>query len=342
MTTCMIVLTVLGAGDKLTDAISKIVHGLLDKIKDNVVKRTASESLARVGLRAPQVPTKQNNAAFASNGYREFPVAASGLAESSLTTPAVGYGSIPNSNAHPYNLGAAIAPPRPSPLYSQQGFSNNEDSVLTATHAAAIEVAARHSSQSAAAEGYGYGTAASQVQDTSQAPYSNHGLTLQDWRQWSRTYIQPQPQVLGQPGEYLNTATTLMALGGGGGSGGNGAGTNGGAATSGAHNHSNHTVPTAHTATRGGVSHTSSSDVPLGISATGSSGAAVPQGALDMASTAGTATMTAIAQPQSHPLSHAHSHSQSHSHHQHPGHMHAHWPEITFQSVVAQGDVLQQ
>jgi hypothetical protein len=43
---------------------------------------------------------------------------------------------------------------------------------------------------------------------THQPSYTANGYAPQDWRQWTRTYAQ-----MGQTGDYMNGATTLMTLG---------------------------------------------------------------------------------------------------------------------------------
>jgi hypothetical protein len=113
----------------------------------------------------------------------------------------------------PYNLGTSISlPPQPSNNFNhhQQQTYSTDDPSMTTTHVAALAAASTSTSQPS--DTYGYSNTHAQGANGSQPTYSANGYPQQDWRQWTRTYLQPQS--LSQPGEYINTATTLMALGG--------------------------------------------------------------------------------------------------------------------------------
>jgi hypothetical protein len=93
-------------------------------------------------------------------------------------------------------------------MYDHPIYSTSDDPGMTTTHVAALATAGSTPTQTN--EGYAY----TQVTSSVQHSYAANSFTAHDWRQWGRTYVQPQAQQMGQPGEYLNTATTLMALGG--------------------------------------------------------------------------------------------------------------------------------
>jgi hypothetical protein len=121
---------------------------------------------------------------------------------------------MPGSVSHPYNIGTSIqVPQRTTNAYNQQTYSS-DDPVMTSTHAAAIAAVPSNATQSS--DSYPYAPSHSQTVNSGQQVYPTNGYAAQDWRQWTRTYMQPQP--IGQPGEYINTATTLMAMGRDGGS----------------------------------------------------------------------------------------------------------------------------
>jgi hypothetical protein len=114
---------------------------------------------------------------------------------------------------HPYNLGTSISlPPQASNNYNhhQQQTYGTDDPSMTTTHVAALATVSTSTSQPG--DAYGYANTHAQSANGSQPTYSTNGYPQQDWRQWTRTYLQPQSH--SQPGEYINTATTLMALGG--------------------------------------------------------------------------------------------------------------------------------
>ncbi|CAO2649838.1 Nn.00g011300.m01.CDS01 [Neocucurbitaria sp. VM-36] len=200
----------LGSGDKLKNAIAKIIDQSLSNINDSIVKRTATESLARVALQTPQHTS--STSVYDNNGYQEQYGATSSPTDPALTPQASGYSSLPGgtNTSHPYNLGNPLAVSQQSnSSFDQQTYSSAEDTGMNPTHAAALAAAASGNTPQPTSNTYAY--ANTQIGNSGHQPaYAANGFAPQDWRQWTRTYMQPQ---LGQPGEYLNTATTLMTLG---------------------------------------------------------------------------------------------------------------------------------
>jgi hypothetical protein len=191
-------------------AIAGIVEQSLGNINDGIVKRAATESLAQVAMQAPQQRTNSTSV-YDNSGYREIYTAA-GPTDPALITSSPTYPSMPVGSTHPYNLGNPMpVPQQTNTTYDHQPY-NTDDSGLTTTHVAALAAASGGTSQPS--DGYGYSHTHVHSGNGGQPAYSTNGYSQQDWRQWTRTYMQPQPQPLSQPGEYLNTATTLMALGG--------------------------------------------------------------------------------------------------------------------------------
>jgi hypothetical protein len=149
---------------------------------------------------------------YDAGGYRESYSTAPGQADPSLASQAPGYASMAGSAIHPYSIGTTISlPQHPGNSYShhQQHAYTTDDPGMTTTHVAALAAASTNTSQSN--EAYGYSNTHSQNTNSIPPAYTANGYPQQDWRQWTRTYLQPQPH--SQPGEYINTATTLMALG---------------------------------------------------------------------------------------------------------------------------------
>jgi hypothetical protein len=165
-----------------------------------MVKRTAAESLARV-LQTPQQSTS-STPVYDSNGYREqFQTSAGGRTDPALTSQPTSYNGL---TTLPYNLGSPVpVPRRPSHAYNQQPYSV-KDEPMTSTHAVVLASASSNPTQ--APNNYVYPDAQTQTSDNGQLAYADTGFAQQEWRQWTRTYM--QPQALGQPGE------SLMALGG--------------------------------------------------------------------------------------------------------------------------------
>lgn len=186
-------------------AIAGIVEQSLSNINDGIVKRTATESLARVAMQTPQQPTNSASV-YDSSGYRETYTAA-GPTDPALTSSPT-YPSMPVGSTHPYNLGNSMpVPQQTSNTFDHQPYTTDDSGMMT-THVAALAAASGGTSQPS--DGYGYSNTHAHSANGGQPAYPTHGYPHQDWRQWTRTYMQPQP--LSQPGECLNTATTLMAL----------------------------------------------------------------------------------------------------------------------------------
>jgi hypothetical protein len=205
-----------GPDKKLETAIAKIVNQTLNTINDSIVKRTATESLARAALQTPQQPAP-SSAVYDSNSYNnQYPTTTSGATDPSLAQGQE-YANLAESGTvpHPYTLGSSIAVPQQSNnAFDQPTYIKvDEDTGMNATHAAALAAAASGTTSQPSSESYTYANGMAQVttNDGHASTYSINGFTPQDWRQWTRTYMQ---QPMDPPGEYLNTATTLMALGG--------------------------------------------------------------------------------------------------------------------------------
>lgn len=189
-------------------AISNIVDQSLSNINDSIVKRTATESLARVALQSPQPSTSISG--YDASGYREqYSTVGSGTTDPALTPHSSAYiGSSANS-MHPYNIGNPIpTPQQASGVFDRQVYSNSTKSNLPSTHPTSLP----SNNGSQPSDNYAYTSSHSQASNGAQATYTSDGFAPQEWRQWSNMFMQPQP--LSQPGEYLNTASTLVALGG--------------------------------------------------------------------------------------------------------------------------------
>lgn len=218
-----------GSGDGLKDAISTIVNQSLGNINDSIVKRTATESLARAALQTPQqTPTS----VYENGGYQEpYTTAPSIPTDPALTSQTSNYTSLAGPVPHIYAMQSPMAVSQaPNNTYDQQPqYTTREDNSMTPTHAAALAAAsssrpARPQSQSQNANSrYGYQPTQSSNQHTNQpqTTYANtltptNTLTPQDWRQWSSMQIQQQPQLSQGEGYHslhtVNTATSLMSL----------------------------------------------------------------------------------------------------------------------------------
>jgi hypothetical protein len=104
-------------------------------------------------------------------------------------------------------------PQQTNNAFDHQQTYSTDDPGMTTTHVAALAAAAAASGgTSQSGDNYGYSNTHAHSANGGQSAYPTSAYPQQDWRQWTRTYMQPQS--ISQPGEYLNTATTLMALGG--------------------------------------------------------------------------------------------------------------------------------
>lgn len=195
--------------------ISNIVDQALDTINDSIVKRTATESLARVAMHTkPQ--RNSSPAVYESNGYNEQQYSTS---TTGPTDPILSQGSV-YVHAHvqdggnmtmPYSMATQVPATQQGAAYDHQPYIKvDEDSGLNSSHAVALAVTPNATTQGSGST-YTYPQSVPQVTNTQQSGYVANNYSPQDWRQWTQTYMQ---QPVGPSGEYLNTATTLIALGG--------------------------------------------------------------------------------------------------------------------------------
>jgi hypothetical protein len=194
----------LGSGQNLQNAVRKIVENSLNSINESIVKRTATESLARAALQTPQDPSTAASVYGNSNGTFQ---GAYSNAVGTSTDPNPSY--ITQGASFPYNTGtSAPVPTHPQigHVYDPQAYSTSEDAGMTPSHAAALAAAASGTTPQRPHSTYPYPDA----KNGQQPPYSANEVGPTDWRQWTRTYMQQ----VGPTGEFLNTANTLMALGG--------------------------------------------------------------------------------------------------------------------------------
>ncbi|KAJ4339639.1 hypothetical protein N0V87_003080 [Didymella glomerata] len=200
-----------GTGDKMKKAISKIVDQALGEINDSIVKRTATESLARVAMHTKQQPNPPPPV-YDTSGYNEqqYNTNTTGPADTTLAQGSNYTNLADNGNMSiPYNLGTQMPVTQQTTAYEQQPYLKVEDETsMNPTQAAALVSATTSQPPQNA---YIYPQSLPQVTNTHQPAYVANNYSPQDWRQWTQTYMQ---QPVGPQGEYLNTATTLMALGG--------------------------------------------------------------------------------------------------------------------------------
>jgi hypothetical protein len=187
-----------GSGDKLKHAVHRIVENSLQSINDSIVKRTASESLARAAMHThqeqPAQPTYGNGSVYGLGGSN---------------TPYL----MSTSTPYTYSNGTATVAPRPQ---SNAAFDphtyggSNEDAGMTASHAAALAAAASGVSSQPPNGAFSYAGSTPQVPSNDhQLSYVANGMPPQDWQQWSRTYTQQ----VALAGDSMNTANTLVSLG---------------------------------------------------------------------------------------------------------------------------------
>lgn len=198
----------------MKNAIHNIIERSLSNINESIFKRTASQSLAQVDMQVPQespVATVYTNAAH-QNQYTNTATATS---DQSLTTSGQAYAAAPTAAA-PTAAAYAYSNGTPAPVsqlgttaFEQQPYSAGSDAAMAPSHAAALQAAASGATSQRSDGTYVYANA--QVATNGHQPsYTANLASPHDWRQFTRTYMQ---QVAPQ-GEFLNTATTLMALGG--------------------------------------------------------------------------------------------------------------------------------
>lgn len=194
-------------------AISKIVDQALGNINESIVKRTATESLARVAMHTKQQPNPPP-AVYDTSSYSEqqYTTNTTGPTDPTLAQGS-GYINLTDSGnmTMPYNLGTQMPVTQQNTAHDQQPYMKVEDDAsINPSHAAALAAATGTTSQPPP-NAYTYPQSLPQVTNTHQPTYVANNYSPQDWRQWTQTYMQ---QPVGPQGEYLNTATTLMALGG--------------------------------------------------------------------------------------------------------------------------------
>lgn len=194
-------------------AISKIVDGALGNINESIVKRTATESLARVAMHTKQQPNASSTV-YDTSGYSEpqYMTDTTGPTDPTLAQGS-GYATLTDSGnmIMPYSLATQMPVTQQNTTYDQQPYMKVEDDAsIDTSHAVALAAATATTSQPPP-DAYTYPQNLSQATNTHQPPYVVNNYSPQDWRQWTQTYMH---QPMGPQGEYLNTATTLMALGG--------------------------------------------------------------------------------------------------------------------------------
>ncbi|KAI0574182.1 transcription factor cys6 [Pyrenophora tritici-repentis] len=192
----------LGSGNRLKQAISRIVDGSLSNINDSIVKRTATESLAHVALQAPR---SNSVSTYDNNTYRDqYAASSSGPTDPTLTSQSGPYNSMAVAT-HSYHMGTPMTMPQHTNRnYEQQTYGSGDEANMNPNHAAALAAASSSIAQPST-NAYAYSNA--HIGNSSVSAYS---YPAQVWSNWTRACVQP-PQ--GQPGDYLNTATTLMTLG---------------------------------------------------------------------------------------------------------------------------------
>ncbi|KAJ4333393.1 hypothetical protein N0V95_009438 [Ascochyta clinopodiicola] len=134
-----------GTEDKMKKAISKIVDQALNNINESIVKRTATESLARVALHTKQQPNPQP-AVYDAGGYSEQQYSANTADPTDPTlAQGSGYPTLTDSGsiAVPYNLGAQMPVSQQNNVYDQQPYIKvDEESSINPSHAVALAAAA--------------------------------------------------------------------------------------------------------------------------------------------------------------------------------------------------------
>jgi hypothetical protein len=186
----------------------------LGSINEGIVKRTATESLAQVVMQAPR-HSLGSTPVYDAGGYQEAYSTTVRHSDSPLTSQAPGYSPMAGGQTHTYPIAnPLVVSQQTNTTFEHPQTYGNDESGMATTHVAALAAASGNTPQPG--ENYGYATSHVQSTNGGQSAYPAHSYPQQDWRQWARTYVQPQTH--SQPGEYLNTATTLMALGRDGGS----------------------------------------------------------------------------------------------------------------------------
>ena len=198
-------LTPAGSDDRLKNAVQKIVEQQLHSINESIVKRTATASLAQADMQThqEQAPTSVYGTGNSFGQYTDPNGTTSGA---SLAASNTTYTAVPAAIPFAYNGGTTQ---QASGTFDPPTY-NAEDPGMTPSHAAALAAAASNAGTQRADDTYTYANAQT-ISNGHQPVYAANGVSPNDWRQWTKTYMQQ----FGLPGgEYLNTATTLMTLGG--------------------------------------------------------------------------------------------------------------------------------
>lgn len=211
----------LGSGNRLKLAVSRIVDQSLSNINESIVKRTATESLARVAMQAPARSESNASAStYDQSTYQDqYATTTSGPTDPNLPLQSSSYTALPVNSMHSYNMATQVTvPSQPNRGYDQHTYNGGDETSMNPNHAAALAAAAAAASSTTGisqppTDAYTYSQSHVASNTHQQAPYTANGYAAQDWTQWTRAYMQQPDPSQQQPGDYLNTATTLMTLG---------------------------------------------------------------------------------------------------------------------------------
>jgi hypothetical protein len=198
--------SVAGTGDKLKNAVRQIVISWLDNINQSIVKRTATESLARVDVH--NTSTQSSETAYSgADAYQQYsdpnPQPAEYAALGTSTSP---FTSIPAGTSLTY---APLVPSaeQPSMSFDHQGYEASVDSGMPASHAAALVAAAAPNASAQRMNG-SYSYPNGHANPTAYQPPYNATIG-RHWQQWSQATA---ATVQRTPSNYLNSADTLQPL----------------------------------------------------------------------------------------------------------------------------------
>lgn len=149
---------------------------------------------------------------FGTGGsYAQYPVANGSSTEyAALATSSAPFASIPTSTSLSYGTVVPGAE-QTSSAFDQQAYNANEDAAMSASHAAALVAAATPNASAQRTNGsFSYPS----IQTPSNASSTNYQLPYNaaigsHWQQWS----QATAATVQRPGDYLNSANTLLPLG---------------------------------------------------------------------------------------------------------------------------------
>jgi hypothetical protein len=219
----------IGTGDKLKTALHRIIVPSLNSISEHVHKKT-TEAVARAALQAPQ-DTSQATTTYGNGNtlHEPYPNAVAGQTVATGRAPYVAsdgntvnapsniYSTVQTTPSFGYNSGGSapmtVYPPTSAP-YEQSSFHVADDASLSAAHANVLASAAS-GGPSQRTQPFIYGDASgSNNGHSAQYPVDVAGPT--GWMSWTKA-IMPSARLTGDygpPPEFLNTANTLMSLGG--------------------------------------------------------------------------------------------------------------------------------